>query len=126
MTPRYTPTVLEHFANPRYVGVLEDADAVGQGGGGPMCPEDMAHVWIQVRDGRIAAISHKTMGCPVAIASSSMTCTLALGKTLDEAAAITAEDVAAALGGIPDRKADSVVAPEALRQAIAAYRARSV
>jgi nitrogen fixation NifU-like protein len=123
MSPRYTPTLLDHFTNPRHVGMLEDADATGQGGGGPLCPEDMANVWIRVRDGRIAQIRHKTMGCPVAIASSSVTCELAVGKTLDEALAITPEVVIAALGGVPERKADSVVAPEALRQAIAAYRA---
>ena len=123
MSPRYTPTLLEHFSNPRHVGMLEDADAVGQGGGGRLCPEDMAYVWIRVRDGRIAEIGHKTMGCPVAVASSSMACTLAEGKTREEALEITAERVIAALGGVPERKADSVVATEALRQAIEAYRA---
>jgi nitrogen fixation NifU-like protein len=122
VSPRYTPIVVEHFANPRHVGVLEDADAVGQGGGGPMCPEDMAYVWIRVRDDRISAIAHKTMGCPVAISSSSMTCSLALDKSLEEALEITPEVVIAALGGVPERKADSVVAPEALRKAIEAYR----
>jgi len=125
MSPRYTPTVLEHFANPRHTGVLGDADAMGQGGGGPLCPEDMAFVWIKVRDGRIAEIAHKTMGCPIAIASSSMTCLLALGMTLDDAEALTVDRVVAALGGVPERKVDSVVAPAALRQAVAAYRARS-
>ncbi len=121
MSPRYTPTLLEHFTDPRHVGIIEQADGVGQGGGGPLCPEDMAYIWIQVRDGRIAAIRHQTMGCPVAIASSSMTCTMAQGKTLAEAARITPEDVIEALGGVPERKADSVVAPMALRQAIEAY-----
>jgi len=124
VSPRYSPTILEHFANPRHVGILENADAVGQGGGGPLCPEDMAYVWIKVRDGRIAEIAHKTMGCPVAISASSMTCTLADGKTLEEAAAITVETVIAALGGVPERKADSVVAPQALRKAIAAYQGK--
>ena len=124
MSPLYTPTLLEHFANPRHVGTLPDADASAQGGGGPLCPEDMAYVWIKVRDGRIVEIRHKTMGCPVAVASSSMTCTLAEGKTLDEALEITAEKVIAALGGVPERKVDSVVATEALRKAIEAYRER--
>ncbi len=123
MSPRYTPELLEHFVSPRHVGMLEGADATGQGGGGPFCPEDMATLWIRVRDGRIAAIAHKTMGCPVAIASSSVTCELALGRTLDEALAITPGAVIAALGGVPERKEDSVVAPAALHQAIAAYRA---
>lgn len=121
MSTRYTPTLLEHFTHPRHVGMLEDADASGQGGGGPLCPEDMAHVWIKVRDGRIVEIAHKTMGCPVAIASSSLTCSLAEGKTLEEALQITPEVVIEALGGVPERKADSVVAPEALRRAIEAY-----
>jgi nitrogen fixation NifU-like protein len=121
MSPIYSPTVLDHFTNPRHVGVMEDADAVGQGGGGPMCPEDMAYVWIKVRDGRIAEITHKTMGCPVAISSSSMTCSLALDKTLEEALAITPAMVIAALDGVPERRVDSVVAPEALQRAIEAY-----
>lgn len=123
MSPIYTPTLLEHFSEPRHVGVLQDSDAFGQGGGGPRCPEDMAHVWIKVRDGRIVDIAHRTMGCPVAIASSSMTCTLALGKTLEEALEIDRQAVVEALGGVPDRKLDSIVAPAGLRQAIESYRA---
>lgn len=123
MSPRYTPTVLDHFTNPRHVGVLEPSDAFGEGGGGYLCPEDMAHVWIRVEDGRIAAISHRTIGCPVAIASSSITCTLALGKTLEEAAEITRDVVVKALGGVPERKLDSIVAPMALHKAIESYRA---
>lgn len=121
MSPRYTSTVMEHFANPRHVGTLEEADAVGQGGGGPRCPEDMAHVWIRVEGGRIAEIRHKTMGCPVAISSSSITCTLAEGRTLEEAMEITPEVVNEALGGVPEGKVDSIVAPEALHRAIEAY-----
>lgn len=123
MSPRYTPILIEHFTNPRHVGMPEEADASGQGGGGPLCPDDMAYVWIHVEDGRIAEIYHKTLGCPVAIASSSMTCTLAEGKTLDEALQITPDAVVEALGGVPERKADSVVATEALHKAIEAYRA---
>ncbi len=124
MSPRYTPTLLDHFTNPRHVGMPEEADASGQGGGGPHCPEDLATIWIRVRDGRIAEIYHKTMGCPVAIASSSMTCTLALGKTLEEALRITREQVIEALGGVPEHKSDSVVAPEALHRAVHAYLTR--
>ena len=123
MSPRYSPTVLDHFANPRHVGVLDPSDAFGEGGGGPLCPEDLAHVWIRVEDGHIAAISHRTMGCPVAIASSSITCTMALGKTLEEAAEITRDTVVEALGGVPERKLDSIVAPMALHKAIESYQA---
>jgi len=122
MSPIYSPAVLDHFTNPRHVGMMADADAVGQVGGGPMCPDDLVYVWIKVRSGRIAEINHKTMGCPVAISSSSMTCSLALGKTLEEAMAITPAVVIAALDGVPERRTDSVVAPDALRKAIEAYR----
>ncbi len=121
MSSRYTPTLIDHFTQPRHVGMPEEADASGQGGGGPLCPEDMATVWIRVRDGRIAEIYHKTMGCPVAIASSSMTCVLAQGKTLAEALEITRERVIEALGGVPEHKVDSIVAPEALHRAVRAY-----
>ncbi|MBC7249394.1 MAG: iron-sulfur cluster assembly scaffold protein [Anaerolineae bacterium] len=120
----YSEKVLEHFLHPQNVGSIEDADGFGQAEGGPRCPEDLAHVWIQVTDGRITEIRHKTLGCPVAIAASSMTCHLAKGKTLDEALQITPEVVAAALGDIPERKSDSIVGPKALHQAIADYQAR--
>ena len=123
MSPRYSPTLLDHFANPRHVGMPEQADARGQSEGSPLCPEDMAYVWIRVRDGRIVEIFHKTVGCPVAIASSSMACTLAVGKSLEEALQITQGMVVEALGGIPERKSDSVVILQALHRAIEEYRA---
>jgi nitrogen fixation NifU-like protein len=121
--PAYTSKLREHFANPRNVGTLVAANGVGKTGGGEHCPEDQAFVWIRVRNGRISAIRHKTLGCPVAIATSSMTTVLAQGKRLEDAETITEEQVIEALGGIPGGKRDSVVAPEALRRAIADYRA---
>lgn len=120
----YSEQVLEHFQHPQHVGTIADADGFGQAGGGPRCPDDLVHLWIRVADGRIAEIKHRTLGCPVAIATSSMTCALAQGKTLAEALAITPEQVIEALGGVPERKADSTVAPQALRQAIADYQTR--
>ena len=120
----YSKQILEHFRNPRNVGKIENADGFGEAGDGPHCPEDLACFWIRVADGRIAEVKHKTLGCPVAIAASSMTSVMAQGKTLTEALQITPEMVAQALGGIPERKADSTVGPEALRQAIADYWAR--
>ncbi len=120
----YSEKILEHFRDPRHVGAIENADGVGKGGGGPRCPEDLAFVWIRVADGRVVEVKHKTLGCPVAIAASSMTCVMAQDKTLAEALQITPERVAESLGGIPERKAGSAVGPEALRAAICDYRAK--
>lgn len=121
---RYSEQVMEHFMHPRNVGIIQKADGFGQGGGGEHCPEDVAYVWINVRDDRIVEIKHKTLGCPVAIASSSLATSLAEGKTLDEALAITPEMITEGLGGVPDGKEDSVVAVNALHKAIADYRAK--
>lgn len=120
----YSEQILDHFRNPRNVGSIENTDGFGKAGGGPHCPEDLAYFWIRVANGRIVEAKHKTLGCPVAIAASSMTSVMAEGKTLAEALQITPEKVAEALGGIPERKADSTVGPEALRQAIAEYQTR--
>jgi len=120
----YTQKVIEHFLHPRHVGTIENADGFGKAGGGPRCPEDLAYVWIRVARGRIVEIKHKTLGCPVAIAASSVTCEMAQGKTLAEALQITPEVVIEALGGVPERKADSTVGPKALHKAIADYQAK--
>jgi nitrogen fixation NifU-like protein len=120
----YSKEILEHFSRPHNVGTIEDADGVGKGSGGPRCPEDLAYVWIRVAGDRIVEVKHKTLGCPVAIAASSMTSVMTQGKTLAEALEVTPEMVAEALGGVPERKADSIVAVEALRQAIADCRAK--
>ena len=115
----YSEKVLEHFSRPQNVGTIEKADGFGKGSGGARCPEDIAHVWIRVADDRIVEVKHKTLGCPVAIAASSMTSVMAQDKTLVEALQITEETVVQALGGVPERKADSIVAVGALREAIA-------
>ena len=115
----YSEQVMEHFAYPQNVGSMDDADGFGQGSGGEGCPEDLAHFWIRVLDGRIAEVKQKTRGCPVAIAASSVTSVLATGCTLDEARSITEEQVAVELGELPDRKMDSIVGPRALQAAIA-------
>ena len=117
----YSEKVIEHFTNPRNVGAIEDADGFGQAGGGPKCPEDLTYFWIRVSEGRIVEVKHKTLGCPVAIASSSITSALAEGKTIEEALRITSQAVIEALGGIPDRKMDSNLGPDALRRAIENY-----
>jgi len=117
----YSEKVLDHFTNPRNVGAIEDADGFGQAGGGPKCPEDLTYFWIRVSDGRIAEVKHKTLGCPVAIACSSITSAIAEGKTIEEALRITPQAIIEALGEIPDRKMDSNLGPDALRRAIENY-----
>jgi len=116
----YNEKVMDHFANPRNIGEISDADGVGTVGN-PTCG-DMTTVYIKVADGRITDIKFKTFGCAAAIATASMTTELALGKTLDEALAISRNDVADALDGLPEVKMHcSNLAADALHAAIEEY-----
>jgi nitrogen fixation NifU-like protein len=117
----YSDEIIKHFQDPQNVGSIENADGFGEGYGGTKCPEDLSHFWIRVADGVIVQVRQRTRGCPVAIAASSVTSVLAVGKTLEEAEQIGEEDVAEALGEMPERKLDSIVGPQALRAAIADY-----
>lgn len=120
----YNDTVIRHFENPQYTGEIEDADAVVSVGN-PECG-DMMKLYIKVADDRIADIRYKTFGCAAAIATSSVGAELANGKSLDEAAAITSDDIVDALGGLPEKKIlCSTLFPEAIRQAVAKYRGQS-
>jgi nitrogen fixation NifU-like protein len=117
----YSKKLLEHFNNPRNAGELEEYDAVGEVGN-PLCG-DIMNIYIKVRDGRIADISFKTMGCAAAIATSSMITEMARGKTLEEAEKITRGDVAEALDGLPSVKMHcSNLAAAGLRKAIENFR----
>ena len=116
----YSEKVMDHFANPRNIGEISDADGAGTVGN-PTCG-DMTTVYIKVTDGRITDIKFKTFGCAAAIATASMTTELALGKTLDEALAIGRNDVADALDGLPEVKMHcSNLAADALHAAIEEY-----
>lgn len=119
----YTEKVLDHFQHPRNVGSLPDADGTGTVGS-PVCG-DMMTFTIKVRDGRLADIKFRTFGCGAAIAVSSMISELAMGKTLAEALAITNEQVAAELGGLPPHKMHcSNLGADALHAAIRDYQVR--
>ena len=119
----YSQTVMDHFSNPRNVGEIPDADGVGELGS-PVCG-DMMKIYIKVEDGRIADIRFKTFGCGAAVASSSMATEMVKGKTIEEALAITKEDIVQALGGLPEPKIHcSVLATDALHKAIEDYRSR--
>jgi nitrogen fixation NifU-like protein len=120
----YNDTVMDHVLRPRNVGRLAAADGVGVVEN-ETCG-DMVEISIQVRDGRIAAARFRVFGCGAAIASSSLTTELAQGWTLAQAAALTPEQVTAALGGLPARKvACSVLAPAALARAIEDYKRKT-
>lgn len=121
--PMYSDKVMDHFMNPRNVGSIEGADGTGEVGN-PVCG-DMMTFQIKVEDGRIADVKFKTFGCGAAIAVSSMVSEMAIGKTLDEAMAITNDMVARELGGLPTQKLHcSNLGADALHAAIENYRAR--
>jgi nitrogen fixation NifU-like protein len=117
----YNETVMDHFTNPRNVGVLEDADVVAETSSSEC--GDITKIYLKIRDNRIVDIKFQTLGCAAAIASSSMATELIKGKTLEEAWALTNADVADALGGLPEPKLHcSVLAEDAIRKAINQYR----
>lgn len=121
MMSMYSKKVMEHFLNPRNMGVIKDADGIGTAGN-PVCGDTMT-IYIKVKNGRIADIKFQTFGCAAAIATSSMITELAKGKTLEEAEKITRDDVADALEGLPPIKMHcSNLAANALRAAIEDYK----
>ncbi len=87
---------------PQNIGTMPDADAMGEFG--DLACGDTLTVYLKVFDNRIQDINYMVFGCPAAIATSSMTSVLAKGKTLEEAEKITDEDIAMALGGLPENK----------------------
>lgn len=117
----YSDKVMEHFQNPRNVGVLKDADGVGKVGN-PVCG-DMMSFYIKVKDNRIEDIKFQTFGCGAAIAVSSMVSEMAMGKTVEEVLKITNKSVAEELGGLPKNKLHcSNLGADALHKAIENYR----
>lgn len=121
----YSDIVKEHFLSPRnfLMGPEDqfDYDAVGLVGN-PICGDQMK-MFIKVRDGKIADIRWKTYGCASAIASTSALSELAKGKTLDEALAISAQDIDDYLGTLPKHKFHcSILGHDALRDAINNFR----
>ncbi len=120
----YSEKVMDHFENPRNVGVIEGADGVGEVGN-PVCG-DIMKMYIKVDGDVITDVKFKTFGCGSAIASSSMATELLKGATLDEALELTNKAVVEALDGLPARKVHcSVLAEEAIKTALIDYYTRS-
>ena len=117
---KYSRKVMDHFANPRNVGAIEDPDGVGEVGN-PACGDIMTFT-IKVRQGRLNDVKFQTFGCGAAIAVSSMISDMAKGKLLEEALGITNRDVADALDGLPTNKLHcSNLGADALHAAIRDY-----
>lgn len=122
----YNQHIMDHFKNPRNQGVIDRPDGEGEAGN-PVCG-DMMHIYLTVKDNKITDIRFQTLGCGVAIATSSVLTTLAKGKPLAEAAKITKIDIVNELGGkdqIPPQKFHcSIIAEEALKKAIQDYKSK--
>ena len=120
----YSEKVMDHFANPRNVGEIEDANAVGQVGNAKC--GDIMKIYMKIEDNVIVDVKFKTFGCGAAIATSSMATEMVKGKTVDEALQLTNKAVMEALDGLPKEKIHcSVLAEEAIQSAIIDYRRRN-
>ena len=117
----YTEAVMEHYENPKNVGVVEGANGTGVVGN-PSCG-DVMKLTVLIKDDIIEDCKFKTFGCGAAIATSSMVTEMVIGKNIEEALKISNKKVAEALGGLPKVKMHcSVLAEDALKAAIDDYR----
>ena len=120
----YSEKVMDHFTNPRNVGEIEDANAVGQVGNAKC--GDIMKIYLKIENDVIIDAKFETFGCAAAIASSSTATQMVIGKTLDEALQIKNKDVIEALEGLPPQKIHcSVLAEEAIKAAIENYRQKN-
>ncbi len=116
----YSEKVMDHFRNPRNVGIIEDADGVGEAGNAKC--GDIMKIYLKIENDIIEDVKFETFGCGSAIASSSMATELIKGKPVSEALALTNQAVAQALDGLPPHKMHcSVLAEEAIKKAIEDY-----
>ena len=120
----YSDKVMDHFNNPRNVGVIEDADGVGEVGN-PVCGDIMKITFKLDGEEKLSDVKFQTLGCGAAIATSSIVTEMAKGMTLAEAAAISKQQVADELDGLPPAKMHcSVLATDGLKVAVDDYLVR--
>ena len=116
----YSEKVMDHFRNPRNVGVLEDANGIGTVGNAKC--GDIMKMYLKIENDIVEDVKFETFGCGSAIASSSMATELIKGKPVEEARKLTNQAVAEALDGLPDYKMHcSVLAQEAIEAALKDY-----
>ncbi len=116
----YSEKVMDHFRNPRNVGVIEDADGIGEVGNAKC--GDIMKIYLKIENDIIKDVKFETFGCGSAIASSSMATELIKGKPVSEALTLTNQAVAQALDGLPAHKLHcSVLAEAAIKKALQDY-----
>ena len=119
----YSEKVMDHFRNPRNVGVIEDANGIGEVGNAKC--GDIMKMYLKIENDIVVDVKFETFGCGSAIASSSMATEMIKGKPLSEVRELTNKAVAEALDGLPDYKMHcSVLAEEAIKSALEDYEKR--
>lgn len=119
----YNAKIMEHFQNPRNVGEIDNPDGAGKAGN--VETGDVMKMYLRIEGGRIVEARHQTFGSAVAIAVSSIASEMVIGLPLDEAVAISKQDISDALDGIPANKMScSNMAPDAIKTAVEDYRQR--
>ncbi|MBR5349576.1 MAG: Fe-S cluster assembly scaffold protein NifU [Lachnospiraceae bacterium] len=119
----YSEKVMDHFRNPRNVGVIEDANGIGEVGNAKC--GDIMKMYLKIEDDIVQDVKFETFGCGSAIASSSMATEMIKGKPISEVKELTNKAVAEALDGLPDYKMHcSVLAEEAIKNALDDYYSR--
>lgn len=123
MSNGYNEKVIEVFSNPKNVGKIDNADGVGTVGNATC--GDIMKIYLKIENNVIVDAKFQTFGCAAAIATSSTATEMIIGKTVDEAEKLTNADVVDNLGGLPAQKMHcSVLAEEAIREAIKDYRSK--
>lgn len=116
----YSDKVMDHFANPRNVGEIEDADGIGEVGNAKC--GDIMKMYIKVNNGIITDVKFKTFGCGAAVATSSIATEMIKGKSIEDALKVTNKAVVEALEGLPPQKLHcSVLAEQAMKSALSDY-----
>lgn len=117
----YSDKVMDHFLQPRNLGVIEDADGIGEVGNAKC--GDIMKMYLKIDDEIITDVKFETFGCASAIASSSMATELIKGQRVEDAMQLTNKAVAEALDGLPAYKMHcSVLAEEAIQAALEDYK----